>query len=487
MINENQLPGYEWLSVPMWVFDCQALRITWANNAALGFWDAASLDELRTRSFDDVTRVTRERLDLARRAACSGQCLEEYWTLYPGGHAKEVLLQSNVVVNSEGPTHGLLFVANNLKALPDIERRGVQVLLYMPMLVALYEFNGRLLYRNPAAVRTWGNLENLSSPLFLQETFANPADAQLIVEYINQGNIFRGECDMRTVAGVRTFDLTCHPGIDPVTGERAIGLSATDVTEHKIMERERDQRENQVREAQADALSERQRTIRARKLFMATASHEQRTPLQTVVGCVDRLEQAPSDMARCLVELKDAAEQLIRINEDLVEFVRADSAPGPRVKAVNARQLIARALLPSQKAAVSKKLTFSLQESDLERDIRIDEMRVRQVISNLASNAVKYTKIGSIAVVAGLDAEAGALALKISIRDTGVGMDEAYAEKVMLPFVRGPESDVVDPQGLGLGLAIVQSHLAELNGEFQIGSSPGAGTTVSVSIPCQQF
>jgi signal transduction histidine kinase len=328
----------------------------------------------------------------------------------------------------------------------------------------------------------------VSQPLFLQETFANPADARLIVEYINQGNIFRGECDMRTVAGVRTFDLTCHPGIDPVSGEKAIGLSATDVTEHKIVEQERDQlRENQVREAQADAISERQRTIRARKLFMATASHEQRTPLQTVVGCVDRLEQAPGDMHRCLVELKDAAEQLIRINEDLVEFVRADSAPGPRVKAVNAKRLVCRALLPSQKAAAAKKLTFSMQESDLERDIRIDEMRVRQVISNLASNAVKYTKIGSIAVVARLDGGPGALALRISIRDTGIGMDGAYAEKVMLPFVRGPESEVVDPQGLGLGLAIVQSHLAELNGELQIESSPRAGTTVSVSIPCDRF
>ena len=103
MIHVSQLPSYDWLSLPMWVFDQRLLRITWANGAGLVFWRAESLAELELRSFDDSTSVTQERLRIAHSAALVSDHREEYWTLYPGGQAKEVLLQSNVIANDNGP------------------------------------------------------------------------------------------------------------------------------------------------------------------------------------------------------------------------------------------------------------------------------------------------------------------------------------------------------------------------------------------------
>ena len=483
MINEDQLSAYEWLASPMWVFHCKQMNITWANQAAMRFWQADSMNELRGRSFEASTRVTQERLARAHSAALSGICQEEYWTLYPGGEAKEVLLQSNIVVDAKGDADGLLFCANNLKSLPNTDRCGVQALLYTPMLVGLYKSTGEFLYRNPAATKTWGPGD---ASIRFGENFVDSADIDRILAHIGNGEIFRGDCEMKTDSGVKMFEVTCHPGINPLTGDPAIGISATDVTEHKSVERERDLlRESKLREAQADALSERQRTIRARKQFMATASHEQRTPLQTVVSCIDRIEQDPRDVNRCLEELKEAAEQLIRINEDLVEFIRNDSAPGPNNKIVRASELLEYALKPSRLAAQSKGLAFTLHSEGLDRNINIDEMRVRQVISNVVSNAIRYTKAGSIEVSASVLCESLQQTFVIRVRDTGIGMDEAYAEKIMLPFFRGPGSEATAPQGLGLGLAIVQSHLDELNGDLRIDSTLGVGTTVTVSIPCE--
>src|SRR5205814_3962688 len=120
----------------------------------------------------------------------------------------------------------------------------------------------------------------------------------------------------------------------------------------------------------------------------------------------------------------------------------------------------------------------------VEADMSIDEARVRQVVSNLALNAVKYTHHGRIDVTATIRGCGKKSLLHVAIADTGVGMSVSVTQRVLKPFVRGPGSDQIDAQGLGMGLAIVQSHLAELGGTFSIDSTPGSGTTVSITVPC---
>lgn len=484
---KNLDASYGWMLIPMWVFNRRTYSIDWANPAALNFWGAASTVELAKRDFSDATPAARARIEKVHSAALAGVPLEESWTLYPPpGKPKQVVLQSTIAIGADGSTDGILFAANNLKALPDSQLRGVQVLMYTPILVAFHALDGAVLYRNPAAAKAWDALRS-DEPTALRSLFAEPGVADLIVSAIKAKNSFTGEFEMNTVLGARVFSLDCRPALDPVDGSLAIELSATDITEYKAIESERDElRQKQVREAQAVAATEKYRSTVARKLFMATASHEMRTPLQTIIGCVDLLEKAPEELAQSLPELRDAADQLSGISQDLVEFVRADSAPGVRLRDVHGADFLQRTLAPSSKRADAKGLRFTITMLGLDAIIRLDETRSRQILSNLAGNAVAYTLRGEVAVAAKLErtSTGNEAFLTALISDTGVGMPEGTAQNVLQPFVRGRDSAQIDPQGLGMGLAIVQSHLAELGGVLSIESAPDVGTKISVTIPC---
>lgn len=485
MIPHRTLISYEWLSIPFWVFDKRQLKITWANAAALSFWNATSMDELSLRDFSDITDVAQARLNKVHEAALRGQCVEEQWTLYPLGHPKQVVLQSNVVIAEDGSMDGLLFCANNLRALPDAELRGVRVLQYTPLLIAFYSTDGETRFQNPAAAEAWGGLQSNDAASPLEQMFVDKAIPAQLLEAARLGRSFAGNFDMHTRRGTRTYAIDCRPVADPLDGSDAIELSATDITEYKAVERERDLlREAQVQEAKADALSEKRRSVLARKLFMATASHELRTPLQTIIGCVDLLAEAPSEIQRCLPELRDAADQMSEIAADLVEFVRADRSPGVRLTEVKLADFLRRSLSAAEKGARAKGLAFATEFNTDEAFVSIDEARVRQILSNLALNAVKYTHQGHIRIAAAMQGSGKKSLLHLVVADTGVGMSASVRQRVLKPFVRGPGSDQIDPQGLGMGLAIVQSHLAELGGTFNIDSTPGSGTMVTITVPC---
>jgi len=443
------------------------------------------MQELGARDFSDITDVARARLNKVHEAALRGDFLEEQWTLYPLGLPKQVVLQSNVVVAEDGSMDGLLFCANNLRALPDAELRGVRVLQYTPLLIACYSINGETRFQNPAAAEAWSGLQSNNSESPLENMFVDKAIPEQLLETARSGRPFAGNFDMYTRRGTRTYAIDCRPVADPLDGSPAIELSATDITEYKAVERERDLlREAQVQEAKADALTEKRRSVLARKLFMATASHELRTPLQTIIGCVDLLEEAPGEISRCLPELRDAADQMSEIAADLVEFVRADRSPGVRLTEVKLAEFLQRSLSAAEKGARTKGLAFSTELNIVDAHMSIDDARVRQIVSNLALNAVKYTHAGRVHVTATMRRSGKNSLLHIAIADTGVGMSASVTQRVLKPFVRGPGSDQIDPQGLGMGLAIVQSHLAELGGTFSIDSTPGSGTTVSITVPC---
>ena len=83
ILSFDDLPHYEWLQVPIWVFDVARPGICWANTAALDFWRAADLDELVARDYSDISRPARERLVASMHQHAQGRLVRETWTLYP--------------------------------------------------------------------------------------------------------------------------------------------------------------------------------------------------------------------------------------------------------------------------------------------------------------------------------------------------------------------------------------------------------------------
>lgn len=425
-----------------------------------------------------------DRLNAVHRNALKGINVEEQWTLYPRGQPKQVVLKSAVVLEKDNTTDSILFCAANLRAVPDAQLRGVQVLSYTSTVVALYTLEGNVLFRNPIASAIWDGLSNDRNMDSLSATFASPQDAERIIDAVSKKErIFSEFKILTTKQGERIFELDCRPIIDPIDAQLVLGISGRDITDHKQVESERNAlREAQLRAAQAAVNSEKELTVAARKIFMATASHELRSPLQSIMSSLDLLERYPHEIENCVIPMREATQQLNDIALDLVEFVRADSTPGLRVHALHAATFFKKTLAPIRKQALAKGLEFSFRSERLDASINIDEIRMRQIIVNLAENAVKYTVAGAVQIHAEIKDEKD---LVLLFKDTGIGMSRAATKRVLQPFSRGSKSHLINPQGLGLGLAIVQSHLLEMGGEMDIRSEVQVGTEISIRLPLE--
>ncbi|MCC7006982.1 MAG: PAS domain-containing sensor histidine kinase [Ottowia sp.] len=486
IIPVDELLVYNWVSIPMWVFDKRQLRITWANPSALEFWAAESIENLAQRNFSDITPTALNRLDAAHRSALKGVNVEEQWTLYPRGQPKQVVLKSAVVQAKDKTTDGILFCAPNLRAVPDAQLRGVQVLSYTSTVVALYRLDGSILFRNPMAATIWDGLSSDRGLDDLSSIFTTPQDAKLIIDAVTRKErVFAEFKVLTTKQGERIFELDCRPITDPIDAQLVLGVSGRDITLYKQVEDERNiLRDTQLSLAQAAAESEKEITVAARKIFIATASHELRSPLQSITSGIDLLERYPHEVENCVIPMREAVQQLNDIAADLVEFVLADSTPGLRMRTLHAATFFKKTLSQIRKKALAKGLHFLFEPEGLDVRINIDEIRMRQIVANLAENAVKYTPTGFVKIYAAIQKNNN---LVMSFKDSGIGMSKAATSRVLQPFAREKKSHLLNPQGLGLGLAIVQSHLLDIGGEMDIQSEMKVGTEVNIRLPLQNI
>jgi len=242
----------------------------------------------------------------------------------------------------------------------------------------------------------------------------------------------------------------------------------------------------QAREAAEKAT---QRATQAKNLLVAKVSHEFRTPVFSIVNMVELLEvlcaRMPAPMAEPLLgalrTLSAAADQLLQQAQELGQYVSAEAGRlKPRPSDVDLQPFLED--IVAQFTAAATKKSIALQTSASPRIVAVDAMRLRQVISNLVSNAVKYTTEGQ--VFASLDlgeTDAGAALLKVVVTDTGVGIPESLHSTVFDPWVRGEAAS--SQAGMGLGLSIVRSLVESLGGSIELVSSENVGTTVTVTIP----
>lgn len=242
--------------------------------------------------------------------------------------------------------------------------------------------------------------------------------------------------------------------------------------------------ELELREATVAAEMEKAEASTTRELFVAKASHEFRTPLQTVVALADLLNLKTADdpnsaLHGLVVRLGRAADQLMHQANDLASFVRSEHTGRYEIKAdaVNLAEVVESSIAELRELATRKGLSVHLSASGV--TIYADAMRLQQIVTNLVSNAIKYTREGSVHVFAGVRAgDAGAL-LEIAVADTGIGIDKEALPKVFEPWFRGTK----EGRGLGLGLSIVRTLVGQLQGNAKIDSEPGQGTKVTVTLP----
>lgn len=215
--------------------------------------------------------------------------------------------------------------------------------------------------------------------------------------------------------------------------------------------------------------------------LIATLSHEFRTPLTSVFGYLHLLEQhgvgAPGAVP-ALQAIRRNATHLFTLAENLLEYARGESTEGllnPVV--VDFATLAGDLEAMFRPLAEDKGIAFRIELIHDEADTPIfDDVRLRQVMINLLSNAVRYTARGEIvATIAWLDRH-----LNIRVRDTGIGISSEFQESVFRPFNRGGQ---VGRKGAGLGLSIVRRLIAQMHGTLALESQPGQGTCFAIDLP----
>jgi two-component system, chemotaxis family, CheB/CheR fusion protein len=274
----------------------------------------------------------------------------------------------------------------------------------------------------------------------------------------------------------RVMAARAVPVLNPDSSVREWVCMSSDITERK-------QAEEALRRAKEAA----DRAAEAKSRFLAVMSHELRTPLTAVIGMADLLETEVvgpmNDLQRKhLASITTSAWHLVAIIDEVLTYSQAD-AGRTRVRlgttdiAAITREVAAMLEFPAREKGV----TLEVAGVDHPVFAFTDPGKIRQIVTNLVGNAVKFTDRGSVHVsVTGTDHQ-----VQVQIRDTGPGIEHEMVEAVFEPFVQGDGSPTRKKGGAGLGLAVSRRLARLLGGDITLETVPGDGCTFTLQVPVE--
>ena len=242
-------------------------------------------------------------------------------------------------------------------------------------------------------------------------------------------------------------------------------------------------KDESLREVQA-AKQTAERASQVKSAFLANMSHEIRTPLNGILGMLELLQRTElSTLQQERVEaVVDSSESLLAIVNDILDLSKIESG---QVTLASERyeplDLVEAVATTYATAATARDLDLAVQvEPSVPAHLLGDPQRLRQVLTNLVSNAIKFTESGGVVLYASCT---DGTTLDFSVTDTGIGVAPADQERLFDPFVQVDASSARRRGGTGLGLSICRQLVELLGGELRLDSRLGAGSTFSFSIP----
>ncbi len=221
---------------------------------------------------------------------------------------------------------------------------------------------------------------------------------------------------------------------------------------------------------------------RAKRDFLTQMSHEIRTPVSGIVGNLELVlsTDLTDQQAAYLKAVEVSANTLVELIDDILDLSKIDARKLDLSEELfSIRDCLAEAMTILSQRAVQKGLELSCRiGDDVPAGLVGDPNRLRQVVTNLVANAIKFTEHGRIVVTVEVESESkGTVELRFSVSDTGIGMAPGTVDKVFEPFVQADPSVRVKYGGTGLGLAICSKLVRMMGGRIRVKSEVGHGTT----------
>lgn len=238
---------------------------------------------------------------------------------------------------------------------------------------------------------------------------------------------------------------------------------------------------HKTEEALRNALCEAQAADRAKSLFLASISHEVRTPLNGVLGLTSLLAETGIDEVQrgYLDGIISSADLLLGVLDGVLDLARIEAgkfelAPQP----TSVRMLVTKLVGIFAGQALRKGLDLRhCVDPEVPRSILVDPVRLRQILSNLVSNAVKYSKVGEVSLTVSVSGNE----LKFVVADTGPGMDARDLSRIFKPFERG--TGIAADPGTGLGLSIAHRCAELMGGRMDVQSRLYEGSEFTLYLP----
>jgi signal transduction histidine kinase len=214
--------------------------------------------------------------------------------------------------------------------------------------------------------------------------------------------------------------------------------------------------------------------------FLARIAHELRNPVHTLLWDIDTLRKGGNGEQPVMARLRQNALKTLEQAKELQEFAEVETKRlTVNLEPVSLHQVFDDVRATAMALLDRRPITFEAQIEDGAEKVVTDPFRLHQILGNLLSNAAKFTVRGGIAFTA----HRVASEVVISVRDSGVGIDETELATVFAPFSRGSAKGIAPTRGMGLGLAIAHELTSRLHGRIEVDSTVGVGSTFRLLLP----